>query len=115
MIDCFLKGKGKLINNYKFNFTIETKKENENKKVDGCSIINYDYNFNKKYCELIDDTQTIYHIGNIKLIKRMICDILYCNSIKISEFENIYGDIKNIVYIFEVLCIEYYFNIEYNI
>ena len=82
MIDCFLKGKGNLINNYKFNFTIETKKENENKKEDGGSIINYDYNFNKKYCELIDDTRKIYHIGNIKLIKRMICDILYCNSIK---------------------------------
>ena len=62
MIDCFLKGKGKLINNYKFNFTIETKKENENKKEDGGSIINYDYNFNKKYCELIDDTRKIYHI-----------------------------------------------------
>ena len=54
-------------------------------------------------------------MGNIKLIKRLIYEIINSEYIKISDLDKIFGSIKDIIHIFEVLCMEYYFNINQNI
>ena len=59
--------------------------------------------------ELKDETKNILDILNIKLSKRLIFDIL---SIEMFEQKNIFDDT---IYIYETLCLEYYFNILHNI
>ena len=77
-------------------------------------ILKYEKKRNKKYKELVDDIQNYFCLVNIKLIKRLVYDIICLNSIKISDFTNIFK-IEDIIYILEVLSLEYYFNIKYNL
>ena len=72
-------------------------------------------NINKIYNDLKDESKKIFNILNIKLSKRLIYDIIYFDFIKLSELENIFTNLKNVLYIYEVLCMEYYFNISQNI
>ena len=72
-------------------------------------------NINKIYNELMNETENIYKILNIKLIKRLIYEILSLDYITISEVKGIFDNMKNIVNIFKTLCMEYYFNISQKI
>ena len=111
------------INIYKFDFVVNedennidnnpeenSNEKNKNKK----KYEDFKENRNRLYKNIKNQLQ-IYKLLNIKLVKRLIYDILYLQSIKISELEKIFGDIENIIYIYEVLCMEYYFNIKYNL
>ena len=69
---------------------------------------------NKKYKELIDDVQNYFCLVNIELIKRLVYDIICLDSINISEFKE-FLKWEDILYILEVLILEYYFNIKYNL
>ena len=75
----------------------------------------YKMNIDKIYNELKNESKDLFKILNIKLSKRIIFDILFNNKIKIEDTENIYKDINDIIYIYEVLCLEYYFNCQYNL
>ena len=75
----------------------------------------YEKNRNKLLNELREESKNLFIILNIKKSKRLIYDILNKDCIKLSELENIFGNIENISYIYEVFCLEYYFNIENNI
>ena len=89
---------------------------NQNKDDSDEEVNLYKKNKIKKYDELIEDLQKFYCLGNIKLIKRIIFDILCLDSIKYDEIKkelNINED--DILYILEVLNFEFYFNINNNI
>ena len=75
----------------------------------------YKINIDKIYNELKNESKALFKILNIKLSKRLIFDILFNDKIKIVETENIFKDINDIIYIYDVLCLEYYFNCEYNL
>ena len=67
----------------------------------------------KKYNELIDDPLSFYCLGNLKLIKRLIFDILCLDSINFEEIkQELTINENNILYILEKLNLEYYFNIK---
>ena len=104
---------------YKFNFNTINKDENlgktKDEKEDSKKLEIFEKNRNRIYNDFINETKIIYNILNIKLIKRLIYEILSIDSIQIDEVEILFGNIKNIVYIFEVLCMEYYFNIQHDI
>ena len=89
------------------NENIENNEEN--------SLKQYEINRNKKYTELINDIQSFYGLGNIKIIQRLIYDIICLDLIKLEEIQLISENIEKIIYIIEVLCMEYYFNIRNNI
>ena len=72
-------------------------------------------NIDKIYNDLKEESKKIFNILNIKLSKRLIYEILYLNIIKLPEAKDIFISIKNIEYIYETLCMEYYFNIRHNI
>ena len=84
------------------------KNKNQSKDI----LKKYDTNRIRIYSELKDESINLFTILNIKLIKRLIFDIQSLDYIKLSEQENIF---KNIMYIYESLCLEYYFNCKYNI
>ena len=65
----------------------------------------------KKYIELIYDIQSFYCLANLKIIKRLIYEIICIDKYSIEKFENII----NIKGILENLCMEYYFNVRYNL
>ena len=68
----------------------------------------------KKYKELIDNIDSFYCLANVKIIKRLIFDIICLDKIQIEELEkNLNNEEK--VFILEALCLEYYFNIQYNL
>ena len=67
---------------------------------------------NKVYNEIKDEAKNIFTIFTIKLIKRIIFEMLYSNNIKEIEIEKLWNDI---IYIYESLCLEYYFNCKNNI
>ena len=77
--------------------------------------IEYKSNINKLYKRLKDETKNIFDIINIKLSKRLLFDIIIQECVKSSDFENIFLNIKNISYVYESLCLEYYFNVSNNI
>ena len=84
------------INDFK---DINSRKNNENKndlKQDN-NIIN---NVNN---DIINESKKKYNILNIKIVKRLIYDIIYLKSIELSEIKNIVEEIENIIYIYEVL------------
>ena len=82
--------------------------KNKDEKQDKMS--KYDINLNQLIKELKEETKNLFNILNIKLSKRIIYDILCQECIKLSELDKIYKDIKDVSYIFEVLCLEFYFN-----
>ena len=84
---------------------------NENEK----KLEKYNENINNIYNEIINNSEQIFTLLNVKLIRRLIYDILCLDSIKLSEIEIIFNNMKEIVFIFELLCMEYYYNIEQNI
>ena len=90
-----------------YNENIENIKENPLKQ--------YEKKRNKKYTELIDDIQSFYCLGNIKIIQRFIYDIICLDLIKLEELQLTSENIEKLVYIIEVLCMEYYFNISNSI
>ena len=72
----------------------------------------YNNKCEKIYKDLKDEVKNILNILNIKLTKRLILNIFYSEHIKLPEKEKIF---KDIIYIYESLCLEYYFNIKENI
>ena len=72
----------------------------------------YKTNLDKITSEINDESKNIFNIMNFKLCKRLIYDILYKNGFEVSKKQNL---LEDIYYIYEVLCLEYYFNIKYNI
>jgi len=78
-------------------------------------LTKYENNRNNLYKELKNEYKNLFIILNIKLSERLLFDILNLNSINLSEIENIFKDIDNIANIYEILCLEYYFNLKYNI
>ena len=88
----------KFNNIYKFDFYLDIKKNNDN-----------------NYNEIINEIENKYKIINIKIIKRLICEIIASESIKLSDIKSNIEEVKHIVYIYEVLCMEYYFNNSVNI
>ena len=104
-----------IVDIYKFNFSLSTLNEppdsSSSFKGDINELIIFENNKNKIYEEIINESNIIYNMANIKLIKRLIYEILYIDSIKISEIKIIYNPFKDIIDIFESLCMEYYFNI----
>ena len=72
-------------------------------------------NREKIFNEIENDLPTIHKLLNLKLIKRLIYDILCHDSIKIFELEKIFGNYEHLVYIYETLCMEYYFNNQENL
>ena len=95
---------------YFFYLKSDLNKEENKKQI----LENFKYNRNELYNEIISNTK-IHKILNLKLIKRLIYDILYSDSIEMTELEKIFEKYENIVYIYEVLCMEYYFNIKHNL
>ena len=67
----------------------------------------------KKYNELIEYPLNFYCLGNLKLIKRLIFDILCLDSINFEEIkQELSINEDDILYILEKLNLEYYFNIK---
>ena len=81
---------------------LKTKNEQQEKSV------KYDIFRNKLFKELKEESKNLFDILNIKLSKRLIFDILYQDCIKLNKMNL---NIKDISYIFEVLCLEFYFNV----
>ena len=77
--------------------------------------IKYEANIKKIFNDIKEESKNLFDILNLKLSKRLIYDILNLKSLKLSDLEYIFKDMNNIAYIYEVLCLEYYFNCEYNI
>ena len=115
------KEENNIIDIYKFDFNIESSSNNNNtffeSKGDNEKKLKiFEKNRNKIYNDLMNETNKIYKLLNIKLIKRLIYDLISLDNITFSEIKNIFNNnIKNIVYIYEVICMEYYFNIQHNI
>lgn len=89
---------------------------------------NYELERKKKYRKLVDDIEDIYCLTNVKIIKRLLYDIICFDIAKSEEIIDIIKKmdnktdnddndkyIKNFVYILEVLSMEYYFNIRHNL
>ena len=134
LIEFFVEGKGKndyykslnskFIENDEYkdndcsNFNNKERKQKflflSKKKNKGQTLEDLNYNRNELYDEIISNIK-MHKIFNLKFIKRLIYDILYSDLIEISELEKIFKRYDNIVYIFEVLCMEYYFNIKHNL
>ena len=83
---------------------MKNKKENQEKS-------KHDIFRNKLFKELKEESKNLFDILNIKLCKRLIFDILYQDCIKLSKLDKMNLNIKDISYIFEVLCLEFYFNV----
>lgn len=106
-----------VIDIYKYNFNIieleEIDKidENDDEEInksykenmdDNLKIIkNYEKNRKSIYNEIINESKKIYKMGNLKLIKRLMYEILYIEKINFSETYTIFNSMKNIIYIFE--------------
>ena len=69
-------------------------------------------NRKKIYNEIKDESKDLFNIINLKLSKRLILDILCRNIIEFPEDEKLF---QNILYIYEVLWLEYYFNSKHNL
>ena len=78
-------------------------------------LTKYENNRNNLYMELKNEYKNLFIILNIKLSERLLFDILNLNSINLYKIENIFEDIDNVANIYEILCLEYYFNLKYNI
>ena len=91
----------KFNNSYKFDFYLE--------------IIKNNHKMDNNYNNIINEIINKYKIINIKLIKRLIYEIITSEYIEFSDIKNNIEEMKNIVYIYEVLCMEYYFNNSVNI
>ena len=91
-------------------FKSEINKKDEENKIQ--IIEDYNGMTKKIYNELISESKKIFNLLNIKLIKRLIYQIFYLEPIKLSDLKIIFQDIKNFANIYEVLCMEYYFNIQ---
>ena len=84
-----------------------------NKKEKDNQLNKNDKNRNNLFREIKNETRNIFNILNFKLSERLIYDILDHDCIELSELEkNIIGDIENVFYIYDSLCLEYYFNFE---
>ena len=91
------------------NTILYLKKENKN-----LIIEDLNYNRNELYDEITSNVK-MHKLFNLKLIKRLIYDILYIDCIEVSELEKTFEKYDNLVYIYEVLCMEYYFNIKHDL
>ena len=120
IIEFFLNGEGGNyidINNYESklekSFDIVNIFKFDNLKIEELNDENLK---NKKYQELVDIPQNFYCLGNLKLIKRLILDLL-CMEPK--NFDDIKKEIninEDVIFeILEVLNLEYYFNIRNNL
>lgn len=82
----------------------------------------------KKKYKLVDDIEDIFCLTNVKIIKRLLYDIICSDMVKIEEIIDVLKQmgnktdnddkdkyIRNFVYILEVLSMEYYFNIRHNL
>ena len=105
----YAHGKDELLEIKEIREYLENKNEKQTKKS------KYDMNRNKLFKELKEESKNLFNVLNIKLSKRLLYDILCQDCIKLSKLENVYKDINNISYIFEVLNLEFYFNLENNI
>ena len=103
----YAHGNDELLEIKKIREYLKTKNEQQEKSV------KYDFFRNKLFKELKEESKNLFDILNIKLSKRLIFDILYQDCIKLDKIMNL--NIKDISYIFEVLCLEFYFNIANNI
>ena len=113
------KDENNIIDIYKFDFNIDLN-QNYNQiyepKGDNQTILKiFEVNRNIIYNCLINDINKIYKLLNIKLIKRLIYELITIDDITFSDIKNIFNYMKNIVYIFESICMEYYFNVQHNI
>ena len=94
-----------------FTKDIEGIKENINNNENS----NIEYMNNNQYEELLKNQETIFCLGNLKLIKRLIFDILCLDLIEYNDVKNKLNLIEpEIMHILEVLNLEYYFNIKNN-
>ena len=88
----------------------------------------YELERRKKYRKLVNDLEDIYCLTNVKIIKRLLYDIICFDIAKLKDVVDILKKmdnkadnddndkyIKNFVYILEVLSMEYYFNIRHNL
>ena len=88
----------------------------------------YEKERKKKYKKLVDEIEDIYCLTNVKIIKRLLYDIICFDIAKFEEIIDIIKKmdsktdnddndkyIKNFIYILEVLSMEYYFNIRHNL
>ena len=64
---------------------------------------------------LINEIKSKYNLLNIKNAKRLIFEFLSQESLKLFDVKNIIVKIENIINLYEVLCMEYYFNNNENI
>ena len=113
-----MENSSSIVDIYKLNLNIK-KPPHENKddmdEMDENELKKYEENRIKKYNELIDDIHNFYNLGNIKIIKRLIYDMICFDIIQISELEDISNNMEDIIYILEVLIMEYYYNIKYSL
>ena len=71
----------------------------------------YKMNRDKAYNELKNELIDIFKIFNLKLVKRLIYDILSQNNFTLTEIKI---DFEDIIYLHKTLCLEYYFNFANN-
>ena len=88
------------------NHNIKKEEVKENK------LEKYKNNIDKIYKEIKEESKDLFNILNIKLCKRLIIAILCLEGFELIEEVNIFEDVT---YIYETLCLEYYFNSKYNI
>ena len=63
------------------------------------------------YNKLINEPKMIFKLATVKLSKRLIYDIICSDYNKLSQLSNIFGEIGNLINIFDYLCLEYYFDV----
>jgi hypothetical protein len=85
--------------------------ENIRNYLNNPSIIEEQNNLKKLYDNIKNEENYIFKIFNIKQCKRLIYDILCFDCFKLTDTEKIFGNIENIVYIYESLFLEYYVNV----
>ena len=67
---------------------------------------------NIMYNKIFNKQKRFFKFGAVKFSKRLIYDLIYLNKDILYDMKHIFGDINNLIDIFNYMCLEYYFNVK---